>query len=451
MSLFSGSAKNIQVVFLYSSYRQDEKLQQQLKTHLSALKHTTGVSMEWCKDTSDAAKTSDIDNNNHIFKFLNIADVVMLLITPDFIHLLSENTNSLNTEIQKIFKRAIQGEITVVPVLMRQCHGWERVLGYSLTTLPKNGKAVDGYSKKNEAFVEIAQGLEEIVEELKQYQQKLQKYRDSFSFAIKEEYPLSRETLNNLNQIKQRFSLKDKDVKLIEEKITVKAELEFNQKLERYRREVLLKILFHKTLSEQDRENLRTTQQHLKLTDSNVGIIEQQVIQANTFQHIQQIMGLEGGGNLITKIATVGLIATFGVGLVGFPNTSSEAQIEDFLKQGQLKLEQGNYQGAAQNFSEAIKHRPKNINAYIGRGNAYSFLKKYKSAVQDYTKVISLSPELSYVYMNRAVVRCTSGDKKGAVQDYQKAANLYAKQGATNQQKEAGKRLKILQQKKSCS
>lgn len=126
--------------------------------------------------------------------------------------------------------------------------------------------------------------------------------------------------------------------------------------------------------------------------------------------------------------------------------SSFKSQVENLLTEGQNKLYQGDYQGAANDYTKALKIDSTNINAYIGRGNAYAYLKNYKAAMNDYTQVIRLAKEEADAYMNRAVVRCALGDKQGTIQDYQKAANLYAKQGATDERKEALARLQNLQQ-----
>ena len=127
MSLSPGYTKNIKIVFIYSSSgRQDENLRQDLEKHLSTLKHS-GVFMEWCKYPLDISHFSD-DTNNHTFNILNTSDVVALLVNPQLISLI-QNTISFYTEIQHILQRGKQEEIIVVPLLIRELHGWEKVLG----------------------------------------------------------------------------------------------------------------------------------------------------------------------------------------------------------------------------------------------------------------------------------------------------------------------------------
>ncbi len=191
-------------------------------------------------------------------------------------------------------------------------------------------------------------------------------------------------------------------------------------------------------------ENLEKEQRQLQL------IREQQ--KAAIFASINRFFSNQSFRRIIRDIKlptrSVGIAASMiaVVAFVRFCSPSSETQVENFLAEGQNKFERGDYQEAFESYNKALEIEPKNIEAYIGRGNARSYLKDYKAAIQDYTRVISLSPESADAYMNRAVVRCTLGDKQGTIKDYQKAANLYAKQGATDQRKQALNRLKNLQQ-----
>lgn len=92
--------------------------------------------------------------------------------------------------------------------------------------------------------------------------------------------------------------------------------------------------------------------------------------------------------------------------------------------QGQTKFEQRDYQGAIATYTQAIKFEPQNTDAYIGRGNARSYLKDYPLAIQDYTKVINISSQSPIAYMNRAVISCTLGNKQGANENKQALAMI---------------------------
>lgn len=59
---------------------------------------------------------------------------------------------------------------------------------------------------------------------------------------------------------------------------------------------------------------------------------------------------------------------------------------------------------AIEDFEEAIKHNPKNDDAYKRRGNAYRRLKQYERAIEDYNMAIELNPNYADAYNNRGIV-----------------------------------------------
>ncbi|MEH2157225.1 toll/interleukin-1 receptor domain-containing protein [Nostoc sp.] len=169
--------------------------------------------------------------------------------------------------------------------------------------------------------------------------------------------------------------------------------------------------------------------------------------------------------------------------LLVFCHSSPQMQVNNLLIQGQDKLERRDYQGASEDYTEAIKIDPKNINAYIKRGHARHFLKdyqgaikdytqaikidpknvnayikrgdaqysikKYQAAIDDYSKAIRLSPDSVDAYRNRGFVYENNlQNKQEAIKSYQKLATLYKKQGATDKYKETIYKIQKLQQKK---
>ncbi|MCC5643426.1 tetratricopeptide repeat protein [Nostoc sp. CHAB 5824] len=459
MSLFPGYTKNIKIVFIYSSSsRKDENLRQDLEKHLSTLKDS-GVFMEWCKYPVDTSHFSD--DINYTFNILNTSDVVALLVNPQLISLI-QNTSSFSTEIRRRLQRGKKEEIIVVPLLIREVHGWEKVLG-DLNPLPKSRIAVKRSSDTDGAFRNIAEGLEEIIEKIKQYHQNLQEYREIFYTAIQDEYPLSTQTLNTLIKIKQNLELKNQDIELIEQEITAQAKQEHNQKLQRYKQEFFQIIRRGNSLSEQERERLKTLQNDLSLKDEVVARIENEVTENISLQPFRRLIGYNNQANISVVITAIVIVVV--AALLGFCKSSPETQLTnlenqrqnklkiaakniDYIKRGNDHYSQKNYQTAIKDYTQAIEIAPKNVNAYIQRGYAQYYIQKYQAAIDDYTTVIRLSPDLADAYNNRGFVYDKNlRNKQQAIKDYQKAATLYKKQGAKDKHKEMLSRLKRLQQK----
>ncbi|MEH2121137.1 tetratricopeptide repeat protein [Nostoc sp.] len=213
----------------------------------------------------------------------------------------------------------------------------------------------------------------------------------------------------------------------------------------------------------QEVEKIQEGQQQLQL------IREQQ--KSEIFTSINRFISNHSLNQIIRginiPIFSVGIAASIiGIAvLLVFCNSSPQMQVNNLLIQGQDKLDRRDYQGAFEDYTEAIKIAPKNINAYIKRGHARHFLKdyqaaikdytqaikiapknvnayikrgdtqysikKYQAAIDDYTTAIRLSPDLANVYENRGFVYDKNLlNKEQAIKDYQKAATLYKRQGA---------------------
>ena len=438
MFLLPESPKPIKIFFAYSGSHQDEQLRQLMEKHLSELRNL-GVIIVWSQHQEESTKKSLVFENVY---HLQTADVIVLLVSADFLALV-QNQVDWNTEIIKLKEKHKFGEIIAVPVLLYQVHGWQKLLG-NFTPLPKNGMPVRSWQNRDAALIDITQGIETIVIELKQYQERLQQYRYSFSAAIQQEYPFSNKALTNLNDIKSYLAVKNKDTILIEQEITTQAHQEYKHKLLQYKQELNYALQAKRKISKKDREKLECLQKYLGIKDEDIHDLERSLIPAKVVKNIQNIAQIGYRYTLKAGIIALGItsIATLAILI---KTSSSTGKVSDkLLLEGQTKFEQGDYQGAIAAYTQAIKFEPQNIDAHIRRGNARSYLKDYPLAVQDYTKAINISSQSPIAYMNRAVISCTLGNKQAAIKDYQQAANIYSQQGAAKESKQAIARLNNL-------
>lgn len=78
-----------------------------------------------------------------------------------------------------------------------------------------------------------------------------------------------------------------------------------------------------------------------------------------------------------------------------------------------------------------IKINPSNIEAYVGRAEAYKGLKQYEEAKADYTTVIEKAEDMPYTqaqaYAGRAEVYDLTDDATAAESDYSAAIGLLEK------------------------
>lgn len=97
---------------------------------------------------------------------------------------------------------------------------------------------------------------------------------------------------------------------------------------------------------------------------------------------------------------------------------------EDFEKQAYKCIENDNYTGAVENFSNAIKLNPSKVELYNNRSYAYNCLKDYDNAILDINKAIKLMPEYAILYDNRGAIYEALNANEKAVEDYTQAINL---------------------------
>lgn len=93
------------------------------------------------------------------------------------------------------------------------------------------------------------------------------------------------------------------------------------------------------------------------------------------------------------------------------------ASFDKQMELGRKYLSETNYAEAIAAFTEAIRLNPNDIEAYIGRAQAYAALKKYDEANADYTAVIEMTEEQPYQQASAYVGRAGVGEETGRLAD----------------------------------
>lgn len=113
-----------------------------------------------------------------------------------------------------------------------------------------------------------------------------------------------------------------------------------------------------------------------------------------------------------------------------------------------------NYNGAIRELTTAIKLNPKNLKAYLIRGNAYSEKRDYDTAIKDFSKMIALIPQEKmfslmadgnpYIYRGRTYL--AKKDFDSAIKDFTKAIEFNPQESEFY-----GIRGEAFQKKKDCN
>lgn len=152
------SKKSTSIVSLFISYAHaDEDLKKELDKYLKVLKRS-GKIETW----NDRQLIAGQEWDEVIMTELNKANVILLLISVDF----NASDFIWDKELASAMKRHEEGTAHVVPVILRICE-WSKLPYAKLQSLPRNAKPVTEYENRDEAFTEIAIGIEKLVDNIR--------------------------------------------------------------------------------------------------------------------------------------------------------------------------------------------------------------------------------------------------------------------------------------------
>ncbi|HZI20242.1 MAG TPA: toll/interleukin-1 receptor domain-containing protein [Pyrinomonadaceae bacterium] len=147
-------------LFISYSHR-DDKLRQQLGVHLAQLKRGQIVA-EW----HDRCITPGQKWDGEIDEHLNSAQVILLLVSPDFL----ASDYCYGIEVRRAIERHEAGEAVVIPVILRPCD-WEKAPFGRLQALPAEGRAISLWRPRDAAFLDVVQGIHRAAEQLLAHRQ----------------------------------------------------------------------------------------------------------------------------------------------------------------------------------------------------------------------------------------------------------------------------------------
>jgi Flp pilus assembly protein TadD len=103
---------------------------------------------------------------------------------------------------------------------------------------------------------------------------------------------------------------------------------------------------------------------------------------------------------------------------------SAEKSEDFYLNRGMNRVQQGDYQGAIEDFTEAIRLNPNNAEVYKMRGIVRLVLGEGQAAITDLTQVIRLHPNDAEAYKMRGIVHLTLTEGQAAIADLTEAIRL---------------------------
>jgi tetratricopeptide (TPR) repeat protein len=144
-------------VFISYAHEDDELCQEFIK-HLIQIKRD-GLIRAW----HDRRLTGGSEWAGQIDEHLNSADIVVLLVSPDFL----ASQYCYDIEMKRALERDAAGEARVVPVILRSCD-WQTSQFAKLTALPEDGKPVVKWETHDDGFLDVVKRLRRVVRELRE-------------------------------------------------------------------------------------------------------------------------------------------------------------------------------------------------------------------------------------------------------------------------------------------
>ncbi len=145
-------------VRLFCGYAHEDKpLFNHLNKHLAVLR-----SQEYITLWHDGEIPPGAEWESAIAHHLDQADIILLLISPSFMH--SEYCRG--KEMRRAIERHKTGEVHVIPILLRPTPAWEATALGSVQALPTHAKPVTTWRMRDEAFANIAEGITHVIQQV---------------------------------------------------------------------------------------------------------------------------------------------------------------------------------------------------------------------------------------------------------------------------------------------
>src|SRR5262245_37578502 len=150
----SSADKILEVFFSYSHL--DQALCNELNAHLAALRRQSVI-----KNWTDRKITAGDEWRDEIEKHLDSADLILLLVSADFLN----SDFCYLIETSRALIRHESGDARVIPVIVRPVE-WQGLPIGKLQALPKDSKPVTSWTNRDEAWLNVAQGVRKAIEEM---------------------------------------------------------------------------------------------------------------------------------------------------------------------------------------------------------------------------------------------------------------------------------------------
>jgi WD40 repeat protein len=144
------------ITVFYSYVPEDEVDQDTLEKYLSPLRQQKLI-VDWHYRKIAAGKEQAREVDTH----LKTSQIILVLVSADYL----ASDYHFNTEIPQAVQRSANGEVRVIPILLRPCDWKESPLA-KFHALPANHKPISQWADRDAAFLGVVQDIRSVVKEL---------------------------------------------------------------------------------------------------------------------------------------------------------------------------------------------------------------------------------------------------------------------------------------------
>jgi TIR domain len=150
--------QKVPLKMFYCYAHEDYPLLKRLENHLSVLKRLYNI-VSWF----DQAITPGMEWKKEIDAQLNTADIILLLVSPDFM----ASDYCYGVEMKRAIERHERGEAKVIPIILYPI-GWQDTPLGKLQALPRSGKPVvdSSWGNRSNALHNVEEGLKVVIRNL---------------------------------------------------------------------------------------------------------------------------------------------------------------------------------------------------------------------------------------------------------------------------------------------
>lgn len=144
----------VKIFYCCTSEPQDKELRDELETHLMALKRLKQITLRLTRNI-----LAGTDWKYEQDERLQMADLILLLVSPDFI----ASDYHFGVEMHNVLEKYQAGNVWVIPILLRPTALWDRTPFGKLSVLPKDGTPITEHANRDAALVAIVKEISQIV------------------------------------------------------------------------------------------------------------------------------------------------------------------------------------------------------------------------------------------------------------------------------------------------